>query len=138
MDEAAVVELFVAGVAAIVVLGAAAEGIAVVLAEGGGVLRIGALAPGIVGLVLGGFVAEVPFGLCAVIKRPFAGDEDIGGAEVVIELGGEADGFAFGGGDGAGVDEVTEAVAVDAFGFYGCGAAVDWNICCIWLLFGAV
>jgi hypothetical protein len=51
-------------------------------------------------------------GECAAV--PEAGDEDIGGAEVVIELGGEADLFAFGGGDGAGVDDVAEAVAMDA------------------------
>lgn len=117
MDEAAVVELFVAGVAAIVVLGAAAEGIGVVLTEGVGVLGIGTLAPGIECLVFGAVVGE-----CAAV--PEAGDEDIGGAEVVIELGGEADCFAFGGGDGAGVDEVAEAVAVNAFGLYGGGAAV--------------
>ncbi len=108
VDDAAVIEHFVAGVAAIIFLRRAAEGIAIGLAEGHGGGGGRAFSPRIVGLVFGALVGEG-------VVLPFAGDEGIGGAEVVIELGGEADGFACVRRDGAGVNHVAEAVAVHAF-----------------------
>lgn len=51
LDDAAVIELFVAGVVAIIVLGRAAEGIGIGLAEGHGGAGGGTFAPRIVGLV---------------------------------------------------------------------------------------
>ena len=82
MDEAGIIELLVAGVAAIVVLAAGAEGI-----RGGGAevylgARIPALAPSVKGLPLGGGIGEGG-------AIPGAGVNDIGGAEVVFEDGGE-------------------------------------------------
>jgi hypothetical protein len=77
VDQPAVVELLVAGVAAVVIISAGAECVAIARAVsdvgGGGA----ALAPGIEGLALGGVIAEV-------FAAPSAGVEDIGGAEVVL------------------------------------------------------
>ena len=126
VDDAAVIEHFVSGVAAIIVLRRAAEGIAIGLAEGHGGGRRRTFTPWIVGLVFCAFVDEG-------VVLPFAGDEDIGGAEVVIELGGEAHGFARARRDGAGVNHVAEAVAVHAFVLGDAnarmgGAAVDFPL----------
>ena len=75
MDQPAIVELLVAGVAAIVVLATGAEGISASGAEvylGGG---IATLAPCVKGLALGGGIREGTAIPCADV-------DDIGGAEV--------------------------------------------------------
>jgi hypothetical protein len=77
VDEAAVVELLVAGVAAVVVLAAGAKRIGIGRAE----VQLGAcippLAPGVEGLALGAGIGEGG-------AIPCAGVDDIGGAEVVF------------------------------------------------------
>jgi hypothetical protein len=87
----------VAGVAAVVVLAAGAEGVGVGRAE----VHLGAcippLAPGVEGLALGGGIGEGG-------AIPCAGVDDIGGAEVVFENGAELDGSAKRGADAAGVN----------------------------------
>ena len=118
MDEAAVVELFVAGVAAVVVGGTAAEGISIALAVGLGGGGVGTLAPWIEGLALAsgggeGFRCLVPCGA----------EEEVGGAEVVGEDVGE---FYAGPccGDGAGVNDGSQIVAREGFGGDGGGGGI--------------
>ena len=118
MDEAAVIELFVAGVAEVVVLGAAAEGIAVVLAEGLGGGGVRTLAPGIEGLALAGGDGE---GFRCLV--PSGGEKEVGGAEVVGEDVGE---FYAGSccGDGSGINDGTQIVAMEGFGGDGGGGGI--------------
>lgn len=66
-------------IAAVVVLAGAVEGIGVGGAERGPGVGVAALAPGIEGLALGGEAGEG----AAV---PGAGEEDVGGAEVVADV----------------------------------------------------
>ena len=124
MDEAAVVELLVASVAAVVVLAAGAKRVGI----GGAEVHLGAsippLAPGVEGLALGAGIGEGGAIPCARV-------DDIGGAEVVFENGAELDGSAKRGADAAGVNpEARECVAVKrpgdlrSAGGGGLGAAV--------------
>ena len=71
-----------AGVAAFVGLGAAAEGIAIRGAEGDLGGRCAALAPSVEGLALGG-------GTTPVAAIPSAGEQDVGRTEVVLDDDGE-------------------------------------------------
>jgi hypothetical protein len=59
VDQAAVVELLVAGVAAVVIISARAESVAIARAVSDVGGSGAALAPGIEGLALGGVIAEV-------------------------------------------------------------------------------
>ena len=118
VDEAAVIELFVSGVAAIVVGGTAAEGIGIALAVGLGGGGVGTLAPGIEGLALAGGDGE---GFRCLV--PCGGEKEVGGAEVVGEDVGE---FYAGSccGDGSGINDGTQIVAMEGFGGDGGGGGI--------------
>lgn len=125
VDEPAVVELFVAGVATFVITGGGAVCIGLADAVGFPCVRLAALAPGVEGLVFSGGV-----GKAAAI--PSAGEQQIGGAEVILDHGGELDrgSRAI---DGTGVNRATEPVSMHGFGvdLYGRGTgagAVDFAL----------
>jgi hypothetical protein len=118
VDEAAVIELFVARVAAIIVGGRAAEGIGIALAIGQRSGGVSAFTPRIEGLTLSGGGGE---GFGGGI--PSGGEEQVSGAEVIGEDVGEFYGSASRC-DGTGVNDGTKVVAVDGFGGDGGGEEI--------------